>query len=660
MHFFRHVGWIVLTLGGFTLHAAEAPEWLKAVATLPTPTYAAKAPALVLLDENTIEIDAKGVATEVHRWAVRILHSSGSPRASGRVAYIEGTDKVLSTGAWLVRKKETIESKKKGDWIDLATGSDGAVIDEQRSMAISLSDRAITDDVFGYETKVQSPLLVAHWHYDFGSDLPVMKERLALTIPAGFALDPKTYGSFSPVEWVSPDRRTWTWTLTDRPYRPEEPFEIPSARSDAEMIVRINPPAGTAGFAPYTFATWADVVSLYSSLNAGQCDSSPALEAKVKELMVPEMDDLAKIRALGGYVRKLRYIAVNTGLSRGHGWKARKASQVFSVGYGDCKDKANLMVAMLRQAGLRAYLVIAYLGKERSIRPDCPTPAQFNHAIVAIQVDDKIQLPAVVTAEQLGRLLIFDPTDSYTQVGDISRMLQGSLVHVEAPGSNALTALPVFSPQENFRIDRQMEMKLSQEGLVTVTGRVSAAGQTGASLRAEFERANMPKDLEQLVTRQLNDKFRGAAVLAKKTEDDPLTGRCALSFTCAQPKYLQWLPGQSAVVKLDVLSRHYLPNFSEKERQLPVQLPPLAINDEIVLWIPPGFKVDEVPAKTSLESPYGSCHMTYEVSGESLLLKRAVILNQATIPIADYAKLRQFLSDIAKADRTSLLLKWQG
>ena len=645
-------------LGAFA--RAEAPDWLLAAAALPTPAIAAKAPATVLLDDVSVEVDAKGNATEVHRVAIRILHNSGSTRASGGVSYLGGTDKILSLGAWLIRNKETIETRKKGEWLDLATGSTGAAIDEQRTFSVSLVDQAVTGDVFGYETQMRTPLLVAQIHYEFGSDLPILTERLKVALPAGFSLEPKLYGPVVPVDTSTPDRHIWVWTVSDRPYRPTEPYEVPSARVDAEIILRIIAPAGAGGFAPHSFSNWAEVVDLYSSLNVGQCDTSPGLEAKVRELTTGAMDDLAKIKAVGAYVQKLRYIAINTGLRYGFGWKARKASAVFFTGYGDCKDKANLMVSMLRQAGLRAHLVSAFLGKEREVRPDCPTPEQFNHAIVAIQVDDKVQLPAVVTADKLGRLLIFDPTDAYTQVGDVSQPLQGGLVHVEAPGNNVLTALPVFLPQEDFKIDRQMQMQLSPDGTLTVTGKISATGQTGASLRAQFEAANLPKDLEQLVTKQLNEKFRGAAVHEKQTADDRATGRSTLSFTCAQPNYLQWLEGQAAVVKLDILSRHYLPNFSAKERLLPIQLPPMAINDEIVLSIPSGFQVGELPAQTSLDSPYGSCRITYEIVGQTLKLKRLVILNQTSIPTADYAKLRQFLSDLAKADRTSLLLKKQG
>ncbi len=405
---------------------------------------------------------------------------------------------------------------------------------------------------------------------------------------------------------------------------------------------------------------WAEVGDFQQSLAVGQCDSSPGLIAKAQSLVAAGMDNLAKIKTLGEFVQKLRYVHISKGLQFGHGYKPRKASEVFSSGYGDCKDKANLLVALLREAGLHAHLVSACAEKAWVVKPDFPSPGQFNHAIVAIEADDTIQLPAVVATEKMGRLLFFDPTDPHTQVGDLPWSIQGSLVHVQVPGNSALTPLPSFAAQDDYRWDRRLAIKLSPDGACTIQGHISATGQTGAVLRAQSEGASLPKDLEQLVSRQLNDKFRGAAVVEKKAEDDRASGRCALSFTCTQPNYLQWLPGQSAIAKLDILSRSVLPNFSEKDRLLPIYLPAIALNDEIVLSIPAGFRVDEIPAKTSLESPYGNCHLTYEMAGDSVILKRLVVLHQTTIPVAEYPKLRQFFSDLAKADRTSLLLKPKG
>ncbi len=637
---------------------ADAPDWLLNAAKVPTPEQAKKAPALVLLDEQTISVNANGSYAEVHRRVVRILHNAGTEAATGSVAYLATADKIDYVGAWLVRQENTVETRKKSEWADVAINAAGAVVDEQRACVVSLSDKAVAADIFGYETRKQGTLLVAQLSWDFQSGLPVLSEKVKLTLPPGFGIEQKTSGPM-PLTGDSSRGQVWSWSLGERPYHPEEPYEHPQARTDALLMVRLIPPAG-AVFAPRTFASWAEVVDFYQTLSTGQCDTSAALAAKVHGLAANQTDKLAKIQALGGYVQKLRYVAYNQGLRFGYGYKPRKASLVFSTGFGDCKDKANLLVAMLGEAGIKAHLASAFLGQDRFIFPDFPTPAQFNHAIVAIEVGEEIQLPAVVQTEKYGRLLFFDATNPYTKVGDLSDSLQGGLVHVEIPGNATLTALPQFSAEADFCYERRLELALTPEGAAQIAGKVTAVGQTGARLRGQFEQANMPKEMEAMVTEQLNDKFRGAAVLAKQTEDDPVSGKCTLAFTCVQPKYVQWLQGQTGIVKLDLLSRKYLPNFSEKERQLPIGLPPLAIKDEIVLHIPQGMVASEFPAASSLESPYGSCVITCESAGDTLVFKRQVVLRESRIPAADYDKLRKFFSDIAKADRAAVLLKRQG
>ncbi|MEO6993225.1 MAG: hypothetical protein ABI273_06330, partial [Lacunisphaera sp.] len=210
----------------------------------------------------------------------------------------------------------------------------------------------------------------------------------------------------------------------------------------------------------------------------------------------------------------------------------------------------------------------------------------------------------------------------------------------------------------DFLIQRHVELTISaSETGITAVGQISATGQSGAALRHEFEQAAQPNDLEKLITRQLSDAFRGAVIGAKKTDDDVASGRCTLSFTCEHPRFVQRLPENGLVVKLDVLSRHYLPNFSENERRLPIQLNPVMIQDEVVLKLTGGYTVDEVPRKISFESPYGSYTVDFSLTPGALLMKRTITIKYARIPAADYASVRKFLADIVRADRSSVLLK---
>jgi transglutaminase-like putative cysteine protease len=47
---------------------------------------------------------------------------------------------------------------------------------------------------------------------------------------------------------------------------------------------------------------------------------------------------------------------------------------VLARNYGDCKDKAALMRALLKAAGIDSYAVIIYSGDRHFVRPEWPGP----------------------------------------------------------------------------------------------------------------------------------------------------------------------------------------------------------------------------------------------------------------------------------------------
>ena len=636
--------------------AAASTDWLEALARQPAPGESTLAPAWVLLDETTLEVDEQGYYTETHRVAIRLRINAGRSYAQGVVSYNGKSDKVQSVGAWLIRKGKIVQDKTGSDWADREAGSTGSIIDEMRKREIDLREFAVGEDVFGYETRIRGPLLVAQVGADFGYEIPVSDGIFRLILPAGFSVEAHTQGYRPLVASEVPGQRTWVWTLRDPVYTPDEPWLAPSAKSDARLFVRILPPPEAKKFAPRTFASWEELATWKLALNVNQCDASPELVAKARELTATSTDLLAKIRAVCGYVQKLRYVAINEGLRLGRGYQARKASRVFARGFGDCKDKANLLRAMLREVGVTAFMVSAYSGEGCEIMEACPTPFQFNHAILAVAVGDAVQLPTVVATEKQGRLLFFDPTDEHTLLGDLPAQLQGTKVLVTVEGGPLVT-LPVLPKAQGFALRRHVRLRLAEDGSISADGKVIALGQEGANLRCACEAANMPKDKEALATRQLSDGFRSAVVRETKTEDDLLTGQCTFSFGCDQKRYIQSLQGGRTVVKLDVLNRRNLPAFPEKVRYRPIELSPLELADEITLVLPDGQTVEELPATVKLQTPYGDYETTCITEQQTVVLRRRLSLNKIEVPVADYEKLKKFLADIARADRSSVLLK---
>ena len=93
-------------------------------------------------------------------------------------------------------------------------------------------------------------------------------------------------------------------------------------------------------------------------------------------------DERAKINAVYKYVvDKTRYVALEFGI---HGYKPYRCSQIFARGFGDCKDKATLIVSMLRELGIGAEMVLVRTGMRGDIKDKPASLAVFDHAIAYV------------------------------------------------------------------------------------------------------------------------------------------------------------------------------------------------------------------------------------------------------------------------------------
>ena len=636
---------------------AAPPGWLSECAALPTPDNAAGAPALVLLDQSSVRIDAKGRLTTSRRYAVRILDASGERYALASIAYLAGRDSVKGLGAWLLRdgKELKLAKSKARPWSDVALDED-AVFSEYRAKAFSYADLAAPGDVFGYEATSEGDELFIDQTRLWYSSLPTLIERYDLTIPPGWTLTARMTGDRPPTENRSADGLAWSWVLRDTPYRPSEPYADDVRWFDARLVTSIQrpPAAGPAG--PVSFSRWSDVAAWTLGFSSGQCDRDPALAEMVGRLTAGIEDPLGRMRAISRHVQALRYVSISRDIGIGFGYRPRKATEVHAKGWGDCKDKANLMCAMLRELGITAYLASANLGYGRTIAAEWPSPRQFNHAIVAIPVDDSVDLPAVVETTRFGRVLFFDATDPVSMLGDLSIGLQGTPAFILAEGSDELTILPRLAAEQNRRLERRFELTLAPAGGVQGTGLYHGRGQTAARLRSILRRRSA-KELETWVLESLGAPLRGATLSEVTVNDDPVADVVQIRFELAAPKFCQFLPGNLALVKLDLFSRSGMPAFPKRERMFPVDFDGSQVRETVRLVLPGRFAAEELPAPVDIREPFASYESRVVLADGVLSLERVVTLQDTSVPQADYGRVRQFVGDVAKADKSSALLR---
>ena len=81
----------------------EVPTWLQQSTAIQLPAYDKDVPAVVLVDDSTINIQADGTVNKTYNFAIRILRREGREYAVGHVGYIPDIGKVKELRAWLIR-----------------------------------------------------------------------------------------------------------------------------------------------------------------------------------------------------------------------------------------------------------------------------------------------------------------------------------------------------------------------------------------------------------------------------------------------------------------------------------------------------------------------------------------------------------------------------
>ena len=106
------------------------------------------------------------------------------------------------------------------------------------------------------------------------------------------------------------------------------------------------------------------------------------LKSLVGKLIAGKVSRDEKAAAILAYLdREVRYTGVEFGESA---MVPHSPNETLGRKYGDCKDKASLLAAMLRVANIPAYIALLNAGSREDVAPDLPGMGMFDHAIVYV------------------------------------------------------------------------------------------------------------------------------------------------------------------------------------------------------------------------------------------------------------------------------------
>ena len=619
-------------------HAADLPGWLAEASKQSSPALEAGADAVVLHDEESVTVQSDGRILTKRRYAVRVLNKDGAAAAAMREVYETSGSEIRTLRGWLFVDGRVLELGKP-ETADLAL-VDNDVYNEARIRVLAAKQAPTAGMVFGGESEKLERSVFSQVEWWLQDRWPVYRVRRSLTLPRGW--DAKSVTLNHAAIQPTVDGSTRTWGANDLKAPPEEPAGPPSS----SLVPRVAVTYFGAQSGDAAFDNWTAVSRWLSGLQDPQAKATPALSDRARQLTASATTQLAKIRAVAAHAQAVQYISIQTGIGRGGGYKPHAAADVLQKNYGDCKDKANLMRALLATLDIPSYLVGIYAGDATYVKEEWPSPQQFNHAIIAIPVPRETKLPAVAHGES-GSVLFFDPTDEHTPLGELPLTLQGSLGLIVSPTEGRLTRMPVTAPESHARV-RTIQASIAADGAFAATIRTSSTGDPASQERAFFKGATKDQYVRLLET-EVRSQVPGARLTLGTVGDDRDTNRFELTLTLESRAFAQGLQNGLVLVGAPSLGR-LLPVLPGGARTSPVVLEPVEQSDRFELTIPPGLVVDELPSPNAMDTPFGRFDVKWTAEGTRITRTLTLHVLRATVTANDYALVRRFIDGFREAE----------
>jgi hypothetical protein len=628
----------------------QLPDWVLSAATSALlPRFPAETKAVILLDDDLITVGSDGRATERERKVVKILRPQGREYAEV-VAWYSKDNKLNSFHAWSIGpdghqysiKDEDIRDEALGEWGILYNDLRGKVVHAPGSDPGGVVAYEVVRQVADYGEREQT--------WDFQGSIPIHKAVFEVDLPPGW----KNYTAWLHHEAVNGTEAApnhWHWEMEDVPA--VDLNEVPMAPSEEALAGRMVIHYSATDL-PTGDQRWAEIGNWYDVLASPRTEAPLEINAKAKEITGPATDFKAKIQTVAGFMqREIRYVGIEVGIG---GLQPHSAADIFKYRYGDCKDKATLLISILNAVGVRATWVLVDTHRGY-VDPALPS-RDGNHMIAAIEMPSGYSDPdlrAVVTAHTGRRYLIFDPTDTYTPIGLIRPELQGSYGVLVAAKDSQIIGLPILAADAST-MNRAASFSLDADG--TLKGKVveTRSGENASHYRYLYNAETEKEQREYMEHRLQRDlaSFTLDSASAQNTHD--MSKSVVVNFSLTASRYAK-PAGDLLLVRPRVLGTN-AERFNDKPRRYPIDMGETGTwRDTIDVAVPAGYVVDDMPEPVSVDVGFASYKSEVKAADGVLHYSREYKVNELALGPEKYADVRKLMGAIASDENNSAVLK---
>jgi hypothetical protein len=389
-----------------------------------------------------------------------------------------------------------------------------------------------------------------------------------------------------------------------------------------------------------SFSSWEEFSQWWRDLSKGQAEPNEEIVNKVTELTQGKTTEEQKAKVIYHWVAsKIRYVGLEFGIA---GFKPHRAEKIFDNKYGDCKDKATLLLAMYKVAGIHAYYALIGTRQMGKLEKEIPM-SQFNHAIVLARINNK--------------LIWLDPTAETVSYGNIPGADQEkeSLVFFEDQAK--FLRVPLRGPEEN-RMETKMVINVNPDASINVNMELLTSGASDTEMRS-FKYIK-PEQRKQVIQNWINSMAPGAKLKDYHFSDlENLNIPVKLSLAYSSTDYLK---------KADNLWMFTIPGIEagagivgKEKRNYPIVFYTTSMSiDKAEIHLPPELKVKYLPNSVLLEMPHVSFKSNYRQDDETILYEAISQRKGTKITLSQYPEYKLFKEKVARESQRQIILENSG
>jgi len=600
------------------------------------PSLKHNADAVIRVHDQVFKIDDIGNNSSEEHIVVTVFNERGEERYSSFTRYYDKFVKVKKIeGAVYDNSGKKIKTLKKSDIRDYSNFDASYEVTDNRQKVAFFDKKKYaypyTIEFYCIEES-NNGMFYPAWQPVSDEHIGIEKSTFTIQTPSTISFRYKEKNMVSKVSVThQKDWDIYLWSIENNPPMEFEPFI-----TDSQLpIVYTAPNDFEIDSYKGSMLTWNDLGKFYYTLNKNRDELPESTKQKIKELIGTETDTVKIIEILYKYMQcTTRYISLQLGIG---GWQTMKAIDVGQKGYGDCKALSNYMIALLKQAGIRALPVLNYAGNENNrVQVDFPNNF-FNHVIVCVpMIRDTIWLECTSQTKAMGFL------GSYTG--------NRKVLAIDSTGGKLVNS--IFYRSDDNTIERMVSVNVGETGNANVFIKTSRRGIKQEHLNYVINNLTKEKQKETIINEiNLPDfELKNFYFMEFKGRIPKIEENLEITLNKVIPKN-----GSTFFINPNLLSRFINTPLPDNSRKSSFYLNPEFYNfkmmDSVIYNFQHEINLESLPSPLVIKSKFGEYTIDFIYKGSQLIYKRSLVLTGGYFSNTDYPAWVDFVKQVNKNDK---------